>query len=382
MTCREVHIAAAVRTVVGKRGGLYRDVHPADLLATVQTRVLEAASVAPTDVDQVVGGCVTKIGEQAYNIARTAWLSVGLPEQVAGSTVDAHCGSSLQAVALGAALVASGSADVVLACGVESMSRHALGSDTHAGDGRPISATYRHHHEFVPQLQAAERLAAAHKLTRCDTDEFGLLSQTRAAAAWARGDLADEVVQVDGCGPLGRDEGIRETSLAQLAALPPVAGEGGLHTAGTSSQLSDGAAAVVLVSDDVARGGTCASLARVVAHCMVGVDPAIMLTGPIDATRKVLGRVGLGVDDVDLFEVNEAFASVVLAWSRQVGVDVDRVNPNGGAIAIGHPVGSSGARLTASMAHELRRRGGGRGVVTMCGAAGIAPAMLLEAAGR
>jgi acetyl-CoA C-acetyltransferase len=386
----EVVIVEAVRSPIGRRGGGLSTLHPADLLAAVQRALIERAGIDPAIVGQVVGGCVTAVGEQSYNVTRTAWLTAGLPLDVAATTVDSQCGSSQQATSLAASLIAAGAIDVAVACGVEAMSRIPLGENTKAGPGRAIPKSYFSQYEFTSQFEGAERIAEKWGITREDTDRFGLQSQERAARAWGEGRFEREVVPItapvldDEGKPTGetymveRDEGLRETSLEKLASLKPVAREDGVHTAGTSSQISDGAAAVLLMSAERARSLGLRSRARMVDHCLVGVDPVLMLTGPIDATHRLLDRTGLSLSDIDVVEINEAFASVVLAWERELGPDMDRVNPNGGAIALGHPVGSTGARLLTTALHELERTDATLGLVTMCCGGGLGTGTIIE----
>ncbi|MCU1448801.1 MAG: putative acetyl-CoA acyltransferase, partial [Acidimicrobiales bacterium] len=324
----DVVIVEAVRSPIGRRGGGLSTMHPADLLGAVQKACVERAGVDPSVVDQVVGGCVTMSGEQSFNIARTAWLAAGLPMSVAATTVDSQCGSSQQATNLGAGLVASGAADIVLTCGVESMSRIPLGSATKAGPGRPLPKSYYANYELTSQFEGAERIAETWGISREEGDAFGLESQVRAGRAWEEGRYEREVVPVDAPvlgedgKPTGetvhvtRDEGLRETSMEKLGALKPVAREDGIHTAGTSSQISDGAAAVLLMSAEKAAALGLRPRAVITHQCLVGVDPVLMLTGPIDATHRLFERSGLGMGDVDTIEINEAFASVVLAWQK------------------------------------------------------------------
>lgn len=386
----EVVIVEAVRTPIGRRGGGLSTVHPADLLGTVQQAVIERSGIDPAVVDQVVGGCVSQVGEQSFNIARTAWLAAGLPMSVAATTVDTQCGSSQQATNLATTLVAGGAADVAIACGVESMSRVPIGSNSKAGPGRPISKSYFARWEFTSQFEGAERIAEKWGITREDADRFGLQSQERAAQAWAEGRFDREIVTVtapvldDDGKPTGetrevtRDEGLRETSLEALAKLKPVARENGVHTAGSSSQISDGAAAVLLMTAEKADALGLRPRARVVDTTLVGVDPVLMLTGPIDATHKLLARTGLTMDDIDTVEINEAFASVVLAWAKELQPDMARVNPNGGAIALGHPLGGTGAILVTKALHELERTNGRYGLVTMCCGGGLGTGTIIE----
>ncbi|TML61706.1 MAG: steroid 3-ketoacyl-CoA thiolase [Actinobacteria bacterium] len=386
----EVVIVEAVRSPIGRRGGGLSTLHPADLLGAIQQACIERSGIDPAEVDQLVGGCVTQVGEQSFNIARTAWLAAGMPLSVAGTTVDSQCGSSQQATNLAAALIGSGAADVVLSCGVESMSRIPLGSNVKAGPGRAFPKSYFPRYEPTSQFEGAERIAEKWGITRDDCDRFGLESQERAQRAWREGRYEREVVPIeapvlgDDSKPTGetyvvaRDEGLRETSLEKLAALKPVGREDGVHTAGTSSQISDGAAAVLMMSAEKAAALGLRPRARISHHCLVGVDPVLMLTGPIDATHKILDRARMTMADVDTVEINEAFASVVLAWERELSPDMERVNPNGGAIAIGHPVGCTGARLVTTALHELERTDGTVGLVTMCCGGGLGTGTLIE----
>jgi acetyl-CoA C-acetyltransferase len=333
---------------------------------------------------------VSQVGEQTFNIARTAWLSAGMPLEVAGTTVDAQCGSSQQATNLATTLVKAGVVDVALSCGVESMSRVPLGAAVRGEFGRPTPKSYFARYEVTSQFEGAERIADLWGVTREDCDRFGLESQTRAQRAWAEGRFEREVKPLDAPDvdedgkPTGsthrvtRDEGLRETSLEVLAKLKPVARENGVHTAGSSSQITDGAAAVLLMTAAKAKDLGLRPRARVVDQCLVGVDPVLMLTGPIDATRLLLQRTGLGMADFDTVEINEAFASVVLAWERELKPDMERVNPNGGAIALGHPVGATGARLVTTALHELERTDGTLGLVTMCCGGGLGTGTIIE----
>ena len=386
----DVVIVEAVRSPLGRRKGGLATVHPADLLGAVQRAAVERSGVDPTEVGQVVAGCVTQTGEQTFDIARTAWLAAGLPINVAGSTVDSQCGSSQQATNLAAALVAAGVVDVALGCGVESMSRVPLGVAVSQGPGRPLPKTYFARYEYATQFEAAERIADQWGVTREDCDAFGLASQQRAQQAWDEGRFEREVLPIDAPDvddegkPVGtthavtRDEGLRETSLEALAALKPVARENGVHTAGTSSQITDGAAAVLLATAARARELGLRPRARILDQCLVGVDPVMMLTGPIDASHRLFDRTGLTMDDMDTVEINEAFASVVLAWERELKPDMDKVNPNGGAIAIGHPVGATGARLVTTALHELERTDGTFGLITMCCGGGLGTGTIIE----
>jgi acetyl-CoA C-acetyltransferase len=387
-----VVIVEAVRTPVGRRGGGLSTVHPADLLATVQREVINRSGIDPNEVGQVIGGCVSQVGEQSFNIARTAWLTAGLPLTTAATTVDTQCGSSQQATNLATSLVGSGVVDVAVACGVELMSRVPIGSNSQKklGLGTPVPKTYFGRYEFTSQFEGAERIADKWGITRDDTDGFALSSQQRARQAWDEARFGTQIVEIDAPDldeegkPTGtthrvaRDEGMRETTLEGLRSLKAVAREDGVHTAGSSSQISDGAAAVLLMTEERAAALGLTPKARIVDTCLVGVDPVLMLTGPIDATQRLLARSGLGVDDIDTFEINEAFASVVLAWAKELGVDPAKVNPNGGAIALGHPLGGTGAVLLTKALHELERTGGRYGIVSMCCGGGLGTGTLIE----
>ena len=388
----DVVIVEAVRTPVGKRNGGLSTVHPVDLLAAAQRAVVERSGVDPTEIGQVITGCVSQVGEQAFNIGRTAWLTAGLPLTVANTTVDTQCGSSQQATNLGTALVAAGVVDAAVAGGVEVMSRVPIGASgrKELGLGIPIPRSYFPQSEMPSQFEGAERIADKWGITRADTDAFGFRSQQRAAAAWAEDRFGPQIVSIeapelDGEGkPTGttrtisRDEGLRETTLEKLATLKPVAREDGVHTAGSSSQISDGAAAVLLMSAERAAALGLRPRARIVDTCLVGVDPILMLTGPIDATERLLERNGLSASDIDVAEINEAFASVVLAWQKELGFTDAQTNPNGGAIALGHPLGGTGAVLLTKALHELERTGGRYGLVSMCCGGGIGTGTIIE----
>ena len=388
----EVVIVEAVRSPIGRRNGGLSSVHPADLLAEIQSEAINRAGIDPSVIGQVVNGCVSQVGEQSFNVGRTAWLSAGLPMSVPVTTVDTQCGSSQQATNLAAALIGSGVVDVALASGVEVMSRIPIGinSSKKLGLGVPIPKSYFEEYEFTSQFEAAERLADHWSVSRADTDAFGLLSQQRAAQAWAEQRFATQVHGIDAPDlddegkPTGTthrvdtDEGIRETTLDSLAKLKPVAREDGVHTAGNSSQISDGAAAVLMMTAQKAKELGLTPKARIVDTCLVGVDPVLMLTGPIDATRLLLQRTGRTLADLDLVEINEAFASVVLAWQRELGVDMDIVNPNGGAIALGHPLGATGAFLMTKAIHELERADKTTALITMCCGGGLGTGTLIE----
>jgi acetyl-CoA C-acetyltransferase len=387
-----VVIVDAVRTPIGRRGGGLASVHPAELLSIVQKGLIDRTGIDPAVVGQVVSGCVSQVGEQSFNIGRTAWLSAGLPLGVAATTVDTQCGSSQQATSLASALVGSGMVDVAIGCGVEVMSRVPIGSNSgkKLGLGVPIPRTYFPLYEMTSQFEGAERIADKWGISREDTDAFGLLSQQRAAQAWAEDRFAGQYLTVDAPDldeegkPTGtthrvsRDEGLRETTLEKLQSLKPVARENGVHTAGNSSQISDGAAAVLMMTEDKAAALGLKPRARIIDSCLVGVDPVLMLTGPIDATQRLLQRNNLSIDDIDTFEINEAFASVVLAWAKELGADLAKTNPNGGAIALGHPLGATGAFLITKALYELERTGGRYGIVSMCCGGGIGTGTLIE----
>ena len=389
---RTVVIVDAVRTPIGRRGGGLSTLHPAEVLARVQSSLIERSGIDPAEVGQVVGGCVSQVGEQSFNVTRTAWLSAGLPLQTAATTVDTQCGSSQQATNLAASLIGSGVVDVAVACGVESMSRIPIGSNSskRLGLGIPIPKTYFGRYEMTSQFEGAERIAEKWGITRDDTDGFGFASQQRAAQAWAEGRFDGQYIEIEAPDhdeegePTGtthvvaRDEGLRETSLEKLATLKPVGRENGVHTAGNSSQISDGAAAVLMMTEEKAAALGLTPRARIVDTCLVGVDPELMLTGPIDATMRLLERTGLSIDEIDNFEINEAFASVVLAWAKEVGADLAKTNPNGGAIALGHPLGGTGAFLLTKSLYELERTHGRYGLVSMCCGGGLGTGTLIE----
>lgn len=388
----DVVIIEAVRTPIGRRNGGLATVHPADLLSTVLSEVMVRSDVDPAEVGQVVGGCVSQVGEQSFDVARTAWLTAGLPQQVAATTVDTQCGSSQQATNLATALIGAGVVDVAVACGVEAMSRVPIGSNSSKklGLGVPIPKSYFQRYRFASQFEGAEMIASKWGISRDDCDAFGLQSQERGARAWAEGRFGSQVVAVDAPDvdedgkPTGsthrveRDEGIRETSLEKLASLKPVVGDDGVHTAGTASQISDGAAAVLMMSTEKAAALGLTPRAKVLDTAMVGVDPIMMLTGPIDVTRHMFARTGLTISDIDVTEINEAFASVALAWLKEIGGDPDTTNPNGGAIALGHPLGATGAFLITKALNELERTDGTNALVTMCCGGGLGTGTILQ----
>jgi acetyl-CoA C-acetyltransferase len=391
---KEVVIVEAGRSPVGRRNGSLAEAHPTDVLGQVLNGVLRRAGINTSDVGQVVGGCINKVGAQAMNVTRTAWLAHGGAKEVPCITVDSQCGSSQEATNLAYSLIASGVEDVVLACGVENMSRLPIGSDAiagaKAGYGKPVARSYYEYYEFTSQFEGAERIAEKYGISRMDTDALGLESQLRAARAIAEGRFDSQMIPVevpivaedgkrtDKTRTVTADEIPRKTSMEALAGLKPVARENGVHTAGSSSQIADGAAAVLLMSGERAREFGLKPMARIVETALVGCDPVLMLEGPIPATRRLLKRAGLSINDIDVVEINEAFASVVLAWAKEIKPDMARVNPNGGAIALGHPLGATGCFLITKAAHELERSQGRYGLITMCCGGGLGTGTLIE----
>ncbi|WP_020657934.1 steroid 3-ketoacyl-CoA thiolase [Amycolatopsis benzoatilytica] len=369
-------IVAATRTPIGKRGGWLSGLHAAELLGAPLRGVLDRAGVDPAEVEQVIGGAVTQAGEQAGNLTRTAWLHAGLPEATGATTIDAQCGSAQQAAHLIAGLIAADAITVGVACGAEAMSRVPLGANRGEGIGSPKPQAWSI--DMPNQFGAAERIAQRRGITRADVDALGARSQANAAAAWAAGHFDREIVPVPTAeGVISRDQGLRETTVDGLAGLKPVLPDG-IHTAGNSSQISDGAAAVLLMDASRARELGLRPRARIRAQALVGAEPYYHLDGPVQATTRVLAAAGMKIGDVDLFEINEAFASVVLSWQRMHAPDESRVNVNGGAIALGHPVGSTGARLLTTALHELERRDATTALVTMCAGGAMATATVLE----
>ncbi|WP_067931954.1 thiolase family protein [Alicyclobacillus kakegawensis] len=385
---REAVIVDAIRTPIGRRRGGLSSVHPVDLMADLLKQLLQRNPVQPELVEDVILGCVDMVGEQAANVARNAWLSAGLPESVPGVTLDRQCGSSLQALQFAAQGVMSGGYDLVVAGGVESMSRVPMFSNFGQGVGSPLvprlAARYGVTGAWFSQAAGAERIAKEWGFDREELDAFSLRSHQRAARARDDGRFAEEIVpvkvSVDGQSVyIHEDEGIRaDTSMEKLSGLQPAFPDLNLITAGNASQISDGASAVLVASREVAERLGLRVRARLVSFAVVGVNPVTMLTGPIPATEKVLRRAGLSLEDIDLFEVNEAFASVVLAWQRETGVDWERVNVNGGAIALGHPLGATGTRLVATLLCELERRQGRYGLIAVCEGGGMANAVVLQ----
>jgi acetyl-CoA acetyltransferase family protein len=382
---REVVIVEAARTPIGRghhAKGWYRDVHPNELLGAAYRGVIERAGIDAELVEDVVAGCLTQVGEQANNIARNAWLQAGLPATTPATTVDRQCGSSQQAVSFAAGLIAAGVHDVMIGAGVEHMGRVPMGSNlAHADEfGTPFPPALMERYALVPQGISAELIAVQWQIPRSEQDALGLRSHQLAARATDDGRFEREIIPfaIDGQ-TLTTDQGIRrDTSLEQLAALKPAFQLDGTVTAGNSSQISDGAAAVLLMAREKADELGLTPRARIFDATTVGVDPVIMLTGPIPATRMLLQRNGMTIDDLDLIEINEAFASVVCAWQRELEPDMDRVNVNGGALALGHPLGSSGARLLTTLLHELERSDGELGLVTMCTAGGTGTGTLIQ----
>ena len=381
---RDVVIVGATRTAIGRgkrEVGIFSEVHPSTLLGAVYASALERAGVDPAAVDEVIAGAVTQVGEQSNNIARNAWLQEGFPVEVPATTIDLQCGSSQQAVHLGAAQIAAGVHDIVLAAGVEHMGRIPMGAGVRDPDlGIPYTPELLERYALTPQGLSAELIASRWNLSREELDELGVRSQTLAAAATEQGVFEREITPITTPGGIvATDQGIRPgTTLEVLAGLKPAFTPDGVITAATSSQISDGAAAVVLASRQAAERLGLTIRAEVVDHVLVGVDPVIMLTGPIPATQLILERNGLGIHDVDRIEINEAFSSVVVAWRHELQPDFDRVNVNGGALALGHPLGSSGARLLTTLVHELERSDTELGLSTMCTAGGIGTATLLR----
>ncbi|MEX2221064.1 MAG: thiolase family protein [Candidatus Rokuibacteriota bacterium] len=394
----EAVIVEAVRTAVGRREGKLKGVHPVDLLGHVLRGLVDRTGIDPERVDDVIAGCVDQVGEQSLNIARNAWLGAGLPESVPGTTVDRQCGSSQQAAHFAAQGVIAGAYDIAIACGVESMTRVPMLSNVGTANPFGDGMLARYNGDLVPQGISAEIIASKWGITREEADEIGLQSQLRAAAATRDGKFADEILPIkvtleDGSvEEFTRDEGIREgTSAEKLAALKPSFYSEDLAqarpelnwivTAGNSSQISDGAAALLVMTPEKAKELGLTPRWRFHSFALAATDPVTMLTGPIPATRKVLERSGLGLDDIDHFEINEAFATVIAAWRKEIGADYDKVNPRGGAITLGHPLGGSGARLMTTMLHALEQTGGRYGLQTMCEGGGLANGTIIERLG-
>ncbi|MBD7985421.1 thiolase family protein [Sporosarcina sp. Sa2YVA2] len=379
---REVVIVEGVRTAVGRRKGGFSDYRPDELAAIVLEELVNRAGIDKAEVEDVILGCVTQSDEQGGNIARTAALIAGFPIHVPGVTIDRQCGSSQQAVHFASQAIASGDMDIVIAGGVESMTRAPMFSNM--GDAKP-SPKLTEKHEIINQGLSAERIAAKWGLSREDLDKFAYESHQKAIKAIEQGKFQDEIVpvavnRVDGTvETITTDEGPRPDSTPEvLAGLRTVFDENGVITAGNASQMSDGASAVLLMSKERAEELGVRPYARIVARSVVGSDPTLMLTGPIEATRKVLMKAGLTIDDMDIYEVNEAFAPVPLAWLKETGADPEKLNPNGGAIALGHPLGATGTKLLVSLMNELRRTGGRYGLLAICEGMGMANATIIE----
>lgn len=380
-------IVEAVRTPIGKRGGWLSGLHAEELLGATQRGLIERAGIDAALVEQAIGGCVTQAGSQAGNVTRKAWLSAGLPEHTGATTIDCQCGSAQQANHLIAGLIATDTIDVGIACGVETMTQVPLGANVGTEAGPYHADSWQV--DLPNQFDAAERIARRRGITRDDIDTLGVASQRRARQAWDEGRFDREILSLkaperskDGSLTgniidVARDQGLRETTRESLAALKPVI-DGGIHTAGTSSQISDGAAAVLLMDESHARALGVTPRARIRAQALVGAEPHFHLDGPVQATERVLLRAGMSLADIDLVEINEAFASVVLSWAAVHGADMDKVNVNGGAIALGHPVGSTGSRLITTALHELERTGGSTALITMCAGGAMATGTIIE----
>jgi acetyl-CoA C-acetyltransferase len=380
-------IVEAARTPIGKRGGWLSGLHAEELLGITARGLIEKAGIDAALVEQAIGGCVTQAGAQSGNVTRKAWLSAGLPEATGATTIDCQCGSAQQANHLIAGLIATGTIDVGLACGVETMTQVPLGANLGVDAGPYHADSWNV--DLPNQFEAAERIAKRRGITRADIDELGVRSQVNAKRAWDEGRYDREVLAIkaperlkDGTFTgatldVTRDQGLRETTPESLAALKPVI-DGGIHTAGTSSQISDGAAAVLLMDEAKALELGLRPRARIVTQALVGAEPHYHLDGPVQATQRVLDRSGMSLSDIDLVEINEAFASVVLSWARVHGADMDKVNVNGGAIALGHPVGSTGSRLITTALHELERTDKQTALITMCAGGAMATATIIE----
>jgi acetyl-CoA acetyltransferase family protein len=384
-------IVDAIRTPLGRRNGKLKEWHPVDLVAETMNALVERTGVDPGIVDDVVMGCVMQVGEQAANVARNAVLAAGWPEGVPGTTVDRQCGSSQQAAHFAAQGVMAGAYDVVVAAGVEVMTRVPMGASMSDGKygypfGPKVGARYQPQGGLVPQGISAELIADKWNITREDMDRFGVQSQFRAARATTEGRFEREILPVKDAegNMMTTDEGLRETTMESLGKLKPSfrpEEEGGRVTAGNSSQITDGAAALLIMSEAKAKALGLTPRARFVNFSLAGDDPRFMLTAPIPATQRVLERAKMSLSDIDLVEINEAFASVVLAWEKEFRPDMEKVNPNGGAIALGHPLGCSGARLMTTLLNELERTGGRYGLQTMCEGGGMANATIIERLG-
>ena len=385
----DIVIVDAVRTPLGKRNGWLRERHPVQLGAHVVAALLERSALDPSAVEQLVFGCVSQVAEQTMNVARNVVLEAELPIEVPATTIDFQCGSSQQAMHLAAAMVGSAQADLVIAGGVESMTRVPMGSSLGGGGASPFTDAIMEAYNMIPQGIASDEIAAAWGITREAMDELGLLSHRRAWAAAESGALRREIIPIPGVDDEGalrlieRDQGIRPTTtLEKMAALEPVFTSKGVTTAGNSSQISDGAAAALITTAELSRHLGLKPRARIIAAVAIGSDPHLMLTGPIAATRKALARARLDLDDIDVFEVNEAFASVPRIWEKDTGADLEKVNIHGGAIALGHPLGASGARLMTALINALETRDARYGLQTMCCGGGMATATIIERIGH
>lgn len=380
-------IVEATRSPIGKRNGWLSGLHATELLGATQRALVEKAGIDAGTVEQIIGGCVTQFGEQSNNVTRVAWLTAGLPEHVGATTVDCQCGSAQQANHLIAGLIAAGAIDIGIACGIEAMSRVGLGAN--AGPDRSRIRAESWDIDMPDQFTAAERIAQRRGITRSDVDHLGLMSQQHARRAWDEHRFDREISPIEA--PVldenkqptserhmvSRDQGLRETTLEGLAALKPVI-EGGIHTAGTSSQISDGAAAVLWMDEDKAKALGLRPRARIVSQALVGAEAYYHLDGPVQSTARVLEKAGMKMGDIDLVEINEAFASVVLSWAQVHGADMEKVNVNGGAIALGHPVGSTGSRLITTALHELERTDQSTALITMCAGGALSTGTIIE----
>jgi acetyl-CoA C-acetyltransferase len=393
ITMEDVVIVDAARSAIGKKNGSLGQVHPTDTLGPIIMSMLKRSNVSSDQVDQVIGGCINKLAAQGMNVTRTAWLSHGGAQETPCITIDSQCGSSQEAIHLATSALRSGMADCVIACGVENMTRLPIGSDAVGLKpelGKPVSRSYFEHYEFISQFEGAERMAEKYQVTRADTDAFGVESQVRAKKAVEGGYFDSQIIPIevpilDENGKrteesftFDKDEVPRDTSLEALGELKPVAREDGVHTAGTSSQIADGASALLMMTASKAEELGVKPIARVIDAQLVGCDPVLMLEGPIPATEKMLKKTGMDISDMDVFEVNEAFASVVLSWAKTVGADMEKVNPNGGAIALGHPLGATGCFLATKAIYELQRTGGEYGLIAMCCGGGIGTGTIIQ----
>ncbi len=381
-------IVDAVRTPVGRRNGVLSGWHATDLAAQPLAALVERTGIDPGLVEDVIMGCTMTVGEQAMNIARNAALAAGFPESVPGTTVDRQCGSAQQAIHFAAQAVLSGAMDIAIGAGVESMSRVPIGSTTEPGPGEAYGPLYKARFDLIHQGECAEEIARRWGISRDEMDDLAYTSHQRALTATAEGRFENEIVALearsaDGAasGTVTTDEGMRDTPREKLGQLRPAFSEDGLVTAASSSQISDGAAAVLVMTEEKAAELGLTPRARFHTFAVAANDPQIMLTAPIPATELVLAKSGLTLDDIDLVEINEAFASVVLAWAKETGADMSKVNVNGGAMALGHPTGASGARLMATLLNELERTGGRYGLQTMCEGGGQANATIIERLG-